>query len=223
MRFGLVHSPAVGPLTWEPVAGALRRRGHVADVPRLAADGPIESWRDCVDAVRRALSSIEEPLVLAGHSNAGLLLPAIAEAVTMPIATLVFVDSDLPTEGSIFLAPPWFLDQLRSMAEDGRLPPWSSWFGEDAMRDLVPDDELREALMREVPSLPLSYFEEEAPVPAGWDAVPCGCLVFSPAYAEAADEARRRGWPVEEFQGAGHLHLVVDPEAVADALIRLST
>jgi hypothetical protein len=222
MRFVLVHSPAVGPMTWEPVAGAIRRRGHTADVPDLAADGPIESWRGCVEAVRRAMTSIEEPVVLAGHSNAGLLLPAIAEAVSSPVAAFVFVDSDLPTEGSSFMAPPWFMDQLRSMAVDGWLPPWSTWFGEDAMRDLVPDEEVREAIMSEVPSLPLTYFEEGAPVPAGWDDAPCSYLLFSPAYVEAAEAARRRGWPVEELHDADHLHMVVDPEGVADALITLS-
>jgi hypothetical protein len=223
MRFVLVHSPAVGPTTWRPVAEELRRRGHAADVPHLAAAGPIRGWRDCVDAVVAAVSSVDEPVALAGHSNAGLLLPAIGAAVAAPIASLLFVDAPIPvTSGDTPLAPPWFLEQLRSIAEDGMLPPWSTWFGDDVMRLLVPDDDLRETLVREMPSLPLAYYVEAAPAPAGWDAAPCAYLMFSPAYAEFAEQARGTGWPVEEFAGAEHLHLVVDPAAVADAMLRLA-
>jgi hypothetical protein len=38
----------------------------------------------------------------------------------------------------------------------------------------------------------------------------------------AIDEARDRGWRVEEISGAQHLHAVVDPLAVTDALLRLA-
>ena len=46
----------------------------------------------------------------------------------------VFVDAGLPTDG-----PDPFLDRLRDIAEDGLLPPWSTWFGPDVMATLVPD------------------------------------------------------------------------------------
>jgi hypothetical protein len=76
------------------------------------------------------------------------------------VAALVFVDSFLPpASGSVRLAPPGLMDQLRALAGDGVLPPWSSWFGEDAMRELVPDDRLRATLKEEMSRLPLSYFE----------------------------------------------------------------
>ena len=102
------------------------------------------------------------------------------------------------------------------------LPPWSTWFGEDAMHDLVPDDALRTALAREIPSLPLAYLEQRIPSPAGWDRTPCAYLLLSDAYREAAAEARERGWRVEEITGAQHLHIAVAPEAVTDALIQLA-
>ena len=57
------------------------------------------------------------------------------------------------------------------------------------------------------------------PVFSGWPDAPCGYLRFvpGPGYAEAADEARQRAWPVREITG-GHFHMLVDPGSVADAL-----
>jgi hypothetical protein len=134
----------------------------------------------------------------------------------------MFVDSGVPaTTGETPLALPPFLESLRTLAVDGTLPPWSAWWGEEAMRDLVPDQALRAALAREMPSLPLAYFEQRVPSPAGWDRVPCGYVLLSDAYRDAAAEARERGWRVEEIAGAQHLHIAVAPDVVTDTLIRL--
>lgn len=224
MRFVLIHSPLVGPATWAPVARELSRRGHAADVPSLAAVAPIRSWRDCVDAVRDALASIREPVVLAGHSGGGVLLPAIVGAVAPPIAALIFVDSAVPRpSGETPIVPPGFLDQLSSLAKGGQLPPWAAWWGDEAMRDLVPDEGVREVITGEMPSLPLSYFEDRVPSPVGWDRVPRAYLLLSEGYRDEAEEARRRGWAVQAIEGANHLEMVVDPVAVADALVRLAS
>lgn len=225
MEFLLVHSPLVGPGTWSPVAIELGRRGRRAVVPSLlAATGtrPLH-WRHCVDAVCEAMGTLSGPIVLVGHSLGGLLLAAIVGAATSPVARLIFVDSGVPARtGETPLTPPPFVDRLRSLAVDGSLPPWSDWWGDDVMRELVPDDDLRTALVREMPSLPLSFFEQRVPSPTGWDRIPCAYLLLSDAYRDAATEATGRGWPVEEIAGARHLHIAVAPEAVADALIRLT-
>jgi hypothetical protein len=73
----------------------------------------------------------------------------------------------------------------------------------------------------EQPRLPLSYYEASLPVPAGWDARPCAYLLFGPPYEEAATEAQRRGWIVERLPG-GHLHQLVDPDAVARSLLAIA-
>ena len=65
----------------------------------------------------------------------------IAEAVAVEVVALVFVDSLLPPPaGRLLLGPPAFTNQLRAMATDGVLAPWSRWFGADAMRVSVPDE-----------------------------------------------------------------------------------
>jgi pimeloyl-ACP methyl ester carboxylesterase len=111
-----------------------------AVVPSLLGVADIEGqqWHHAGEAVRAVDGSTADPFVLVGHSGGGLLLPTIADTLTAEVAALVFVDSFLPPpSGSLRLAPPQFADQLRTLATDGVLPPWSSWFGEDAMRELV--------------------------------------------------------------------------------------
>jgi hypothetical protein len=223
--FVLIHSPVVGPATWSLVVRELERRGRDAAVPSLLgiADALSPQWRHGAEAVHAATARIAEPVVLVGHSGAGPLLPAIADALTAEVAALVFVDAFVPpARGSAPLAPPGFMQHLRALATGGTLPPWSSWFGEDALRELVPESRLRAALAREMPRLPLSYFEATVPMPAGWSDRPCAYLLFSrDPYRESAADARSRGWPVAEIQGARHLAMVTDPIAVTDALLQL--
>jgi pimeloyl-ACP methyl ester carboxylesterase len=177
-------------------------------------------WHACVEAVEHAVRALANPVVLVGHSGGGLLLPAIADALALPVRGLIFVDSGIPARAGPF-APPALLDQFRALAVGGMLPPWSSWFGEDAMRELVPDEALRQTLEQEMPRVPLACIEQRIPSPAGWDRRPCAYLLLSDAYRNAAAEARQRDWHVEEITGAQHLHLVVAAEAVTDALLRL--
>jgi pimeloyl-ACP methyl ester carboxylesterase len=222
--FVLIHSPLVGPTTWSPVASDLERRGRDVVVPSLlgVAEAAAPQWHHALEVVRDATAGSKDPAVLVGHSGGGLLLPAIADALTVEVAALVFVDSFLPpSRGSLRLAPPGFIDQLRALATADVLPPWSSWFGDDAMRELVPDERLRAALEAEMPRLPLSYFEASVPLPDDWDARPCAYLLFSAAYEESATEAQDRGWPVTEIQGVQHLAIATEPVAVTQALLDL--
>jgi pimeloyl-ACP methyl ester carboxylesterase len=221
--FVLVHSPLVGPTSWLPVAQALERRGRIAAVPSLVgvAEAPEPQWRHVSDAVRRATGHLRQRIVLVGHSGGGLLLPVIADALDSEVAALVFVDSFVPPPaGRLPLGPHAFMDQLRAMATDGVLPPWSHWFGADAMRELVPDERLRADLEAEMPSLPLSYFEATVRVPDVWMDRPCGYLLLSAGpYGKSAAEARAYGWPVIEIRDVQHLAIATNPIPVAEALL----
>jgi hypothetical protein len=143
--------------------------------------------------------------------------------LTVEVVALVFVDSFLPpASGSLALAPPGFMQQLRALAADGVLPRWSNWLGEDTMRELVADERLRAALEREMPRLPLSYFEANIPLRDGWEADPCAYLLLAAEpYRESAADARGRGWPVVEIPDTQHLAIATDPIAVTDALLAL--
>jgi hypothetical protein len=133
------------------------------------------------------------------------------------------VDSFLPpAAGSVELAPTAFMDQLRTRATDDVLPPWSRWFGDDAMRELVHDENLRVALEREMPRVPLSYFESAVPLPEDWQRRPCAYLLLSPdTYGQSAAEAQALGWPVRAVRDAHHLSIATDPIPITEALLEL--
>jgi hypothetical protein len=220
----LVHSLLLGPLTWAPVAADLSASGTATAVPSLIdvtdADDP-PFWPRVTDAVNDAVDRLpaDQPIVVVAHSNAGLLVPVIVEAARRPVAGCLFVDARLPDRtGPSPAATPERLAHLRAqVANDGRLPPWTTWWDEEDVARLFPDRETRAAVSAEQPRLPLSYYEQQIPVPEGWDAQPCGYLLFGPPYEPVANEAAARGWAVERVPGL-HLHQLVDPAGVTDRI-----
>ncbi|MDQ4069189.1 MAG: alpha/beta hydrolase [Actinomycetota bacterium] len=213
--FVLVHSPLVGPTTWSWVANEIERYGHQVIVPSLLDAATSGSWEACVSAVATAAPP-GVPHVLVGHSGAGPLLPAIAEQLNP--SRLVFVDARLPpTEGTSALVPEQFLGALTALAQDGVLPPWSDWFEPGTMETLIPDPGRREAVVAELPRLPLSYFQARVPMPEGWAIAPCTYVLLSEAYRHDANQAATRGWTVIELLGS-HLDLVAQPLKLAEIL-----
>src|SRR5260221_984336 len=103
VTFVLVHSPLVGPLTWALVVDELRKRHVGAIAPALPDSRKVDPpyWKAHADAVARdaRLLPPEERIILAGHSGAGVLLPAIREAIGRPVAGYLFVDAGLPSDG----------------------------------------------------------------------------------------------------------------------------
>jgi hypothetical protein len=135
----------------------------------------------------------------------------------------MFADAALaPLSGSVELGPPWLRDQLTTLAVDGLLPPWSDWWGPDAMATLVPDERVRADMASELPRLPLDYFEQTVDVPDGWSSgLTCVYLRFSEGYDVEAAEAEAHGWRVEHLPGS-HLLAVTSPAAVAEELLSLA-
>ncbi|MGH2687924.1 MAG: alpha/beta fold hydrolase [Actinomycetota bacterium] len=221
--FVLVHSPLAGPSTWAPVAEALAAKGRRAIVPVLrpgeVAGGPFRV--QLAEQVAEAVTGVGS-VILVGHSGAGLLLPAIGEELTVEVEGTVFVDATIPARtGATPVVAPEFMHAVRQMATEGLVPKWSAWWPEDVMRTLIPDDGLRQMVEDELPSLPLAYFEEVVPTPAGWTAQGCSYLQFSEPYLPTAAEAEARGWPVGRLPG-GHLHMLVDPGQVTKTLLMLA-
>lgn len=227
--FVLVHSPLVGPASWRPVARVLEGRGHRVVVPSLldAASQPPFTER-CLDAVADAVAGArwaDQALVLAGHSGAGPLLPALVarlRSAGRPVAACLFVDAALPHPGRSRLASvhPSFRGRLAGLAHDGVLPPWSEWFERRVIDALVPEPAPRGQLLAELRPVPVALLEEPLPEVPGWPDVPCAYLRLSRAYDGEEADAARMGWPVGALDD-NHLLTVVDPEGVADALLDL--
>ena len=224
--FVLVHSPLVGPTTWEPVAVALRGRGHEVAVPALwdndTAAPPY--WQQHAESVARALGAVpaDRPIVLAGHSGAGPLLPAIGARLAQQVAAYLFVDAGLPVGGASRLDgmaredPDWAAQFAQELRAGAVFPAWT----DEELAVIVPDAGRRQALLDELHPRDLPFFEEVIAVPDGWPDAPCAYLQFSTSYDTPARQARDAGWPFRRID-AGHFHMLVEPEAVAAALVEL--
>ncbi|MBO8185501.1 hypothetical protein [Streptomyces spirodelae] len=236
----LVHSPLTGDLVWQPVAEVLRARGRTVSVPTLvgAFDGPGPYYPKLLDALIAQVAARPSdpkraplwPVVLAGHSGAGPLLPGLRARLThghsppRTVAGTVYVDAQWPHPGRSWLeaAPPDLAGQLRELVEDGILPPWDRWLPERMLRDEVPDPELRERFRAGLPRLPLAYFQERAPHAApDPDHARTAYLRLSPRHEGTAMRAEAIGHRVLRLT-SHHLSPLTDPEATADALEKLA-
>jgi hypothetical protein len=224
----LVHSPVTGPSVWQPVAGILHGQGQETVVPSWAEvfAGPAPYYPKLAAAVAddidRGRDAGGSGVVLVGHSGAGALLPAIADASAATVVGLVFVDALLPNPGRSWFdeAPADMREQLLGLAHDGLLPPWNEWFPPETLEHLLPDPDVRASFCSELPRVPVAYFEEPAPeLP---DPLPSrsGYLRLSDAYKAQADQAQREGWHVAGLS-AHHLAMFTDPDEVAMALAGL--
>jgi hypothetical protein len=226
LAYVLIHSPSVGPLTWAPVAQRLTGSGRVALVPDLTdvTDSTPPFWPRISDRVSELVTQLPagQPVMLVVHSNAGLFVPPIVAAAPRPIEGCIFVDAALPARtGPTPAAPPELLEFLRSKVTEGRLPPWTTWWDEADVAPMFPDASTRASVSAEQPCLPISYYEQLVPGFDGWDARPCGYLLFGPPYDETAQTARDRGWLVDHIPGH-HIHQIVDADAVTDRLVAMA-
>ncbi len=222
MALALVHSPLVGPFTWTRVAAALAARGVPALMPELRDDlAPGRPyWQQQAESAGAALmaSSGSRPLVLVGHSGAGALLPAIRGFLGQPVGGYLFVDAGLPVDGQSRLAS--FGDQEASFREfltaGGRFPNWTA----GDLEENIPDAALAKRLAADQRPRGLAFWDELIPVFPAWPDAPGAYLLFTETYRREADRARALGWPVREMP-AGHFHMLVEPEAVAQTLLDL--
>ena len=83
ITYALIHSPLVGPFTWQLVYQAMVDQGLKAVLPALLDDpnSALPYWQQQADSVARELSqiSINDAIVFVAHSGAGPLLPAIRQ------------------------------------------------------------------------------------------------------------------------------------------------
>ncbi len=222
-----MHSLLLGPLTWAPVAARVAASGAVTVMPSLVDVADVDAppfWPRVAAKINDAVSGLPpgQPIVLVAHSNAGLFVPVAVQAVQRGVAGCLFVDATVPSRtGSTPAASPERLDYLRTKVTEGRLPRWTTWWDEDDAALLFPDPQTRSAVTAQQPRLPLSFYEQQIPVPDGWDDRPCGYLLFGPPYDRMAQESRDRGWDVDQISG-GHLHQLVDPAAVTAGIAAMT-
>ncbi len=220
MRFVLVHSPLVGPATWNWVAEELQALGHDVAVPDLTAAAQAGEPRAFVDAARSSVTAGTDAVV--GHSGAGFFLPHVAASQDWPIR-LLFVDAGVPPCTGTTTASADYLEQLRHLAVDGVLPRWSRWWGDNALERLVPETRRRDPVDAELPEVPLAFYETAITMPEEWCRdLPGAFVLLSDSYREDAARAKSLGWTVTERLGA-HLDIVNAPDDIARILVQLAT
>jgi pimeloyl-ACP methyl ester carboxylesterase len=87
--FGLVHGGFHGGWCWDRLILELEARGHDAVAMDMPIEDPDATVSDYVDAVVRALTPVDEPVILVGHSLGGLIIPHVARV--RPVSRLVFL------------------------------------------------------------------------------------------------------------------------------------
>ncbi len=103
--FLLVHGAWMGAWCWSDVALALRARGATVETVELPAHGDdmtalADATLDAyVAKVRTALASHDRPVILVGHSMAGMVITGAAEADPSKIEKLVYLGAYLPQDG----------------------------------------------------------------------------------------------------------------------------
>jgi hypothetical protein len=230
----LAHSPLTGPPAWGLLPDVLRDRGHQVIVVDVTDDDepPYASKYVARAALQVASAGPPGPVHLVAHSGAGYLLPQLGAArrsARARVAGYVFCDAGVPHArgatrlGLLRSEDVEFAEALDEMlAAGGTFPVWT----DDDLRDLVPDAEVRAALVASLRPRGREFFTEPLPYPGDWPDAPCGYLKLSAAYDGPARVARSRGWPVveapPETPGA-HFAACAAPAVVADCLDELLT
>jgi pimeloyl-ACP methyl ester carboxylesterase len=232
--FGLVHGAWHRGASWAPLLAELHRRGFASVTVDLPCDVPHAGVDAYADQVVRALSAVDGPLILVGHSLGGLTIPVVA--TRRPVALLIFLCALLPDPGRSLVEQRTTTDadmmteqwretySPRQVAlPDGRAE-WPDEVAAEVFYHDCPPTEVPAAVhqLRPQASLPM---RERTPLTA-WPGVAAEYIlctddrVVSPAWSR--DVARRRlGVTARELAG-GHSPFLAQPLRLADLLVALA-
>jgi pimeloyl-ACP methyl ester carboxylesterase len=233
--FVLVHGAWQSTGTWDLLSPLLRERGHRVITPVLSGLGTDQSRlsRDItlgqhIADVSRELSKSTQPVILVGHSYAGMIISGAAETNPNQVQRLIFLDAFIPEDGQsvMDLLPPETGAYFRSVARehgDG----WRLRGGEGQL-DLwgLKPGEAREFVRARLCDFSLRCFEEPVHLPANRKAAIPATFLASvaegyparPFFAPFAEKARTCGWTVAELN-SGHDCHVERPAEVANILL----
>lgn len=222
MDFVLVHGTSQSPSGWVRLIELLAARGHRAVAVDLPVDAPELSTADYAAIAAAQAAELDRPVAVA-HSAAGLLLPALAEAVDA--RHLVWLGALVPD----LVGGRTMVEQLHSDGAQMFTPDWHSW-SEDVVEFpaissyfLFHDCDvatLRWALSTLRTFQPRAVFSEHptlaAPVAPSTYVVPIEDRTLTPTWMRAAARQRLNVEPIEV--PGGHCPHVSRPTVIADLL-----
>lgn len=230
MSFLLVHGGAHGAWCWEPLLPHLAAPARAVDLPgRGARPADLESLTldDWVDALVEDVEAFgDEPIILVGHSLAGVSMPRVAERVPERIAQLVFVSCTVPGEGQSVLEV--LAPDIERSSRENRERPTAAVLPEEISRQMFCSDmdevQTRFVLDRLVPEAwqPMRAPTRLAGLRAGIPAIYVKLLKDQSVPPELQDTMIRNvGEPRVVEIDAGHNVMVSQPEALARILNEL--
>ncbi len=140
----LIHGSWHGAWCWEKVIPLLEKAGHTIYAPDLPGHGKdktplkditLDSYVNCVSGL---LTDIQEPVILVGHSFAGIVISQVAERFPDRIKSLVYVAAFLPKNGKTMTdvasqqAPTRFVKMMKVVPEENAIH-----FPANAMKDFA--------------------------------------------------------------------------------------
>jgi pimeloyl-ACP methyl ester carboxylesterase len=229
----LIHGAWHGGWCWDTVAEDLESAGHAVLTPTLTGLGSRSAEltpevglathvQDVVTAVERPDL---DPVVLVGHSYAGMVVVGAAAALAGRVARLVVVDGFLPERGETALellperAAAHYRDSAAERGDGWRVPP-------RPLANLgVTDERLIAELTPRLTDHPLRTYSDTAAHGASELTVPSAyllCAGWNSPFRPHAERARALGWPVTEID-ADHEVPVTAPALLAAQLLTLAT
>jgi pimeloyl-ACP methyl ester carboxylesterase len=237
--FVLVHGAWQSAGTWDLLLPLLEKHGHKVIAPVLSGLGsdqnrlsPDITLLQHVEDVSIELSRSPGPVILVGHSYAGMIISGVAETNPSQVRRLVFLDAFIPDDGQsvLDLLPSETGDYFRGIARDhgngwrlpggeGHLDLWGLKQGEarDFVRARLCDFSLR--CFEEPIRLPVN---RKADIPAVFVASVAEAYPARPLFAPFAAKARASGWAVAKLE-TGHDSHVERPGEVANILLAAAT
>ena len=235
----LVHGAWQGASTWTFVEDGLRARGHKVHSPTMSGAGirqyelrPDITLETHVNDVLGVLEFEDlKDVILVGHSYGGMIITSVAEHAAERLATLVYVDAFVPSDGqSAFECfPPWLanaLDQQAAELGNGwRLPGFEGRLDLWALKDGPHRDFVRTKLT----DFAISCFKSPARLPTGAATklrrafIACNAEGYrlTEVFEPFAAQARREGWPYLALP-TGHDCHVEAPEQCVSFLLDLA-
>ncbi|MDX2008763.1 MAG: alpha/beta hydrolase family protein [Myxococcaceae bacterium] len=228
LTFVLVPGAWHGGWAFERVGRVLEGQGHAVDAVTLPGLSERKGELDAsirlqshVDDVKRRVERAATPVVLVGHSYAGMVVTPVAAALPGRIARLIYLDAFIPTPGSSMLSlmKQAYSDKWRAKAKAVSQGLWvPPMLDAKAMGISDPKDAaLVDARLTPHPMATLEEpvsFDEAALASVERRYVWCAKY---PGFKRYADQARAKAWDVRELQ-AGHDAMWTHPAETAAAL-----
>jgi pimeloyl-ACP methyl ester carboxylesterase len=231
----LVHGAWQSAATWDMLAPILVKDGHIVVAPVLTGLGtsqsPLSRNVSLIQHIRDVtsdISKLKQPVILVGHSYAGMIVSGVAEQVPSMIHHLVVLDAFIPDDGqsALDLLPAEVGDHFQSVArehgEGWRLP------GGEGQLDLwgLKPGEARDFVRARLCDFSLRCFQESIHLPNDNKKKLPGTFVSciadgypaKPFFQPFADKACSYGWRVVPLD-SGHDCHVERPRELANVLL----